>query len=266
MTDVFALSAAEHDFFCAAARRAAIELDLFPLLAASDSEIAGSLGLPPRRLAILLRALRQHGVLDDKGPSDVPPSDFAELAEVIRIDRPLDAQHHTSRWQAQLCTIGQAAAAELAPWLLALSTRRTLLDLGGGLGTYARAFAAGGGAATVIDRKEIIDQAAPGEGVCFVSGDIFRCQQNGFGVALLSNVLHWYSEAECAALCAHARTLGEHVVVKDLDVRSGRGVWFALTMALYSQAGDLYDAEQIVQWLGGQASVRSEADQVVVWT
>src|SRR4029079_10766494 len=125
----------------------------------------------------------------------------------------------------------------------------------GGLGTYARAFVeAGGERAVVVDRQEVPPQPLPG--VEFVKGDLFAVERAGFGVVLLCNVLHLYGADECARLCARARAMGRVVVVKDFDVKTTAGAWFSLNMALYTENGQVHEAEQICEWLGGGAVER----------
>lgn len=69
-------------------------------------------------------------------------------------------------------------------------------------------------------------------------------------------MLHLHGEAESARLIARAAAVvpGGEVVVKDLLIapdRSGPavGVYFALNMALFTTAGDVYDEGQIGAWL-----------------
>ncbi len=268
MSDVFALTSASRSFFAAAARRAAVELGLFSALPCSDQELAERLGLPSPRLRPLVRALRKEGLLDPaaalSAAARVSDEGWGRLGEVIRRDRPLDTTAYTCSWHEHLSQAGEAAAKELAPWLFELDSSHTLLDLGGGLGTYARPFAALGGRATVVDRSEIVAQAKSAAGVTFVADDIFHTDLDGFGVVLLSNVLHLYGAHECAQLCMRARQLGHSVVVKDFDLASSAGTWFAVNMALYTEAGDVHDSAQIAEWLGG-AEIKSLGDHVLIW-
>ena len=100
-----------------------------------------------------------------------------------------------------------------------------------------------------------------GERVRLVPGEIAdvgeEAMGGGFDVALLANVLHLHSEEECARIvgrCARAVRAGGWLAVVDLFVegdRSGpaQGVMFALNMAVYTEAGDVYDAERIAGWM-----------------
>jgi hypothetical protein len=264
--DVFALTPETRAFFAAAAWRAAEELRLFAALRdsaeargsveARDSveALAARLGVRPRRLRALIGALACEGLLaPDASPPHVPVPDdgWGRLAEVIRSDRPLDAKKHERSFHEHLAQVGEAPARELAARLMEWAEPPTLLDLGGGLGTYARAFVERGGSAVVIDCPDVIAHAAPAARLEWVAGDIFEIERAGFGVVLLCNVLHLYGAEECARLCARAARMGRVVVVKDLDRRTPAGSWFALNMALYTESGDVHDPAQILEWLGG---------------
>jgi hypothetical protein len=181
------------------------------------------------------------------------------MVDVLRSDRPLPMPVRPE-YHEYLASAGREPAQTLAPKLLAWG--RTLLDLGGALGTYARAFVeAGGERAVVVDRQEVPPR--PVEGVEFVEGDIFSVERNGFDVVLLCNVLHLYGAEECRRLCAHARTLGSVVVVKDFDPDTVAGAWFSLNMALYTENGQVHEAAHVLDWLGG-GSVEKLGDHLVV--
>ncbi len=265
--DVFELTAQSRAFFAAAAFRAAEELGLYRALPCDPAELPARLGVAPRRLRPLVDALRLEGLLTPHAqapPAPVAPNEgWGRLAEVIRADRPLDAAAYLSGFHAHLAEAGAAAARELAARLVDWAQPPTLLDLGGGLGTYARAFVERGGRALVVDRAEVVAQTRPVEGVEFVSGDLFEVARRDFGVVLLCNVLHLYGADDCARLCARASECGHLVVVKDLDRRAPSGIWFALNMALYTEAGDVHDAAQIADWLGG-GEVESLGEHIVV--
>jgi len=242
--DVFDLSPENEVFFAAAARRALRELGRRPP--------AG------RRMAILREALAQA---PEAPEVPVPDEGWGRLAEVIREDRPLALPAGSSAFHEHLDRAGAEPAARLADRLIGWG--RTLVDLGGGLGTYSRAFVDRGGRALVIDRAEVIGRALPGVEV--EAGDLFTVETSGFDLALLCNVLHLYGEEDCARLCARARRMARVVVVKDLDRRTPAGVWFSLNLALYTERGEAHPVERIVEWLGG-GRVETMDDHVVVRT
>ena len=186
------------------------------------------------------------------------------LAEVIREDRPLPAEEGADavrRLHEHLARAGAAAAQEL----LASLGDTSLLDLGAGAGAYSQAFLAAhpGGRATLVDRREVLALAAEWLGPLagrarFVEGDAAEVDPGvGYRAALIANLLHLHSDDMCARLCAAATRAvapGGVVVIKDLrvdDDRSGpiEGLLFALNMALYTEAGDVYSTSQLRAWL-----------------
>lgn len=186
------------------------------------------------------------------------------LAEVIRSDRPLPADQGADavhRLHHHLVAAGAEAARELVARL----GDSSLLDLGAGAGAYSQAFLAAhpGARATLVDRREILALAAEWLGPLagrarFVEGDAAAVELGGgHGAALLANLLHLHSPDMCARLCAAAARAvapGGVVVIKDLRIdgdRSGpiEGLLFALNMALYTEAGDVYSTSQLRAWL-----------------
>jgi hypothetical protein len=248
--DVFALSDGTRAFYCAAAFRAAEELGVFAALPCDDATLAARLGVAPRRLQALLDVLRLEGLFTSsprRPPGNVPAEGWGRLAEVIRTNRPLDAAAHLGEFHAHLAEAGADPARTLAERLVTLGP--TLVDLGGGFGIYARAFAARGGAAIIVDREEVLARAPAADNVRFVAGDLFTADLPTASTALLCNVLHLYGEPDCARLVARAATIAPHVVVKDLDPRTPAGAYFSLNMALYTEAGRVHSHETIAAWL-----------------
>jgi hypothetical protein len=246
--DIFTLTPEMTAFFRASAWRAADELRLFERADLS------------RRERILISALK----LDGGARPEVPVVDqgWGRLVEVLRQDRPLPlpASSPWPEYHAYLAAAGREPARKLAPRLVAEGG--ALLDLGGALGTYARAFVEAGGArAVVVDRQEVPPQPIPG--VEFVKADLFDYEGGGFDVVLLCNVLHLHGAEECARLCARARRMGRAVVVKDFDPRTAAGAWFSLNMALYTENGQVHEAADIVGWLGG-GTVDKMGDHLVI--
>ncbi|HEU4733155.1 MAG TPA: methyltransferase, partial [Kofleriaceae bacterium] len=174
------------------------------------------------------------------------------------------------RFHMHLAEAGQAAAAELAGWLTATS----LLDLGAGAGAYSRAFllARPSGRATLVDTAAVLGLAAAWLGPLaararLVAGDAsVVAAEAGHDAALLANVLHLHPPEMCARLCAaaaHAVAPGGVVMIKDLRVDEDRrgpieGLLFALNMAIYTEAGDVYPPSQLRAWLADAGLVDLE--------
>jgi SAM-dependent methyltransferase len=240
---------------------------------------------PPRshRLRALVELLVGLGVLRCAGdrfargevpprPTNVARAGWGLLAQVIETNAPLPLPS-SGRMHAHLAEAGAAAAAEVAglravcPIGVAVRERGPfhVLDLGGGAGTYAAAFldASPDARATIVDFADAITIAREhlarfGDRVTFIDGDA-RLVDVGrdFDIVVLANLLHLHGPSACAELCAVAARAvkrGGLVLVKDLrldDDRSGpiEGLLFALNMAVYTDAGDVYTAAQIRAWL-----------------
>ena len=188
------------------------------------------------------------------------------LADAIRQDRPLpaetdDAAGNVRRLHHHLASAGAAAARELVACLGTSS----LLDLGAGAGAYSKAFldAHPDAVATLVDTGEVLTIAGEwlgplAERARLVEGDAATVDVgDGHGAVLLANLLHLHSPAMCARLCtaaARAVAPGGVVVIKDLRVDDDRtgpleGLLFALNMAIYTEAGDVYATSQLRTWL-----------------
>ncbi len=217
---------------------------------------------PTRRMRALLAVLDALDVWRDPPPRpDVPPDGWGRLAEVLRTDRPLAIDPAIEpRYQQHLLEASAPAAAELVARLPAWLGRepRSLIDLGGGAGAYTAAFldAYPPATATLVDRAEVVALAREqlarfGARVRFVEGDAREIAVPRHDIALLANVLHLHAPDACARLCEVAARAGELVVVKDLRRDTLQGLLFALGMAIYTDAGDVYSADDIRGWLPG---------------
>lgn len=271
---------AGRDFMCDAAIAAAHELGVFTALAQRPmtlDELADAIDVRRgvhrvRALVDVLVALRHLASRDGAltVAAEVPPrrevprAGWGLLADVIRRNEPLPLERGEAlvRLHRHLATAGAAAARELTGLLGTTS----LLDLGGGAGAYTAAFldAHPHARATLVDADDVIaiardELARFGDRVRFVAGDardVVLDEQ--FDTVLLANVLHLHGADACAALCAAAARWvapNGRVVIKDLRVEDGRrrgpieSLLFALGMALYTDAGDVYETAQLRRWL-----------------
>ena len=282
--DVFGAALEARGFLADAAVAAGHEIGVFEALAGGGpgplAAVAARVGVSAgHRLRALLDVLAALGAIrcergggeprfaaGEAAPArpEVPPAGWGRLAEVIRRDRPLPAEPDGGalrRLHHHLASAGAAAAGELAATLGAGS----LLDLGAGAGAYSKAFldANPAGRATLVDTAEILALAAAWLGPLaararWIAGDAAEVDLgDGHGAALLANLLHLHSPAMCARLVAAAARAvapGGVVVIKDLRVDDGRagpieGLLFALNMAIYTEAGDVYSTAQLRAWL-----------------
>ena len=144
---------------------------------------------------------------------------------------------------------------------------RRVLDVGGGSGAFAVAFAAAGPGirATVFDLPNVIPLARSYVGrsglrdrVDFATGDYARDELgSGFDLVFLSAVIHSNTARENEGLirkCAAALNPGGSVVVEDFimdDARTGplHGALFALNMLVGTDGGDTYTETEVRAWM-----------------
>jgi SAM-dependent methyltransferase len=282
--DVFGAALEARAFLIDFAIAAGHELGVFEALARGGpgplDAVASRIGVAARhRLRALLDVLAAIGAIrcarggreprfaaPDTAPVRpvVARDGWGRLAEVIRCDRPLPVEpggEALRRLHHHLASAGAAAAGELAAGLDAGS----LLDLGAGAGAYSKAFleANPAGRATLVDRDEVLALAVEWLGPLaarahWIAGDAAEVELgSGYDAALLANLLHLHPPGMCGRLVAAAAGAvapGGTVAIKDLRVDDDRagpieGLLFALTMAIYTDAGDAYSTAQLRAWL-----------------
>jgi precorrin-6B methylase 2 len=142
-----------------------------------------------------------------------------------------------------------------------------VLDVGGGSGAYAMAFARAkpGLHATVFDLPQVapltrdyLKQAGLAERVDVRVGDYYRdALPRGNDLVFLSAIIHSCSPAEIRKLfgkCARALNPGGSIVVQEFVVDEDRtapafSVFFALNMLVGTPGGDAYTESEISSWL-----------------
>lgn len=147
-----------------------------------------------------------------------------------------------------------------------------ILDLGGGPGTFARAFAERGASTVLMDRPEVVELAveeyglAEVEGLELVTGDFLRELPAGpFDIVFLANITHIYDPPTNAELLRRlAGTVRPGGAVAILDFVRGLAEFaalFAITMLLNTERGNTYSREAYEVWLraAGFESVRFQA-------
>lgn len=279
----------------------ALELNLFSVLDSRTwpiAKLAVRLKVSVRGLDILCRNLAALGLLVKKGSayantplarrdlSRYSPGyraeyldliknhwdDFAQLTHSVRTGRPIDADqpdapawrrnftwamHHRSREQAKRVA-----------GLVKLGKARTLLDLGGGPGTYAMAFLAAHPdlRATVADRPAALQIARkiaathPAQArLSFMPLDFMtEPLPDSYDVVWLSNVIHIYSPAQNQALFRKIRKAlnpGGRLLIQDSFLTDPAGLYpldataFALIMLLFTDTGNTYAARGVTDWL-----------------
>jgi SAM-dependent methyltransferase/DNA-binding transcriptional ArsR family regulator len=137
-----------------------------------------------------------------------------------------------------------------------------VLDVGGGPGTFARAFVERGWEGVLQDRPEVVDHVAEAygladvEGLALVGGDFLEALPDGpFDVVFLANITHLWeagTNRELLARCADRLAPGGVLAVMDFV----RGVepfaaLFAVTMLLNTERGNTYSLHRYEEWLEG---------------
>lgn len=280
---------------------AGLELDLFTTVGARTwtiAELARELKVSERGLAILCRNLAMAGVLQKKGDlyknsrlaatalnANHPAyrgsyldliknhwTDWLRLPESVRSGLPIDHDVPDGPdYRRQFTWAMHHRTLETAPAIATqvnLRQARTLLDLGGGPGTYAMAFLAKNPRlrATVCDReaalevaKEIAATHRAGRRLSYLPLDFTTTPIPGvYDVIWLSNVLHIYSPEDNLAIFRRALaalTPGGRFILQDAFLHDREGLYpaeaslFAVSMLLFTEGGNTYSVAETTKWL-----------------
>ncbi|MGH7232106.1 MAG: methyltransferase [Nitrospiraceae bacterium] len=280
----------------------ALELDLFTVVGSKAwtvPSLAKKLRVSLRGLDILSRNLASAGVLIKKGDryrnGKVAVTtlnahsvdyrggyvelirdqwnDWAKLTASIRSGRPVDDNDDpdNSEYRKQFTWAMHHRSLDIAPRVAAqidLRGARTLLDLGGGPGTYALEFLKRNPTlrATVADRapalevaKQIAAKVRHGRRLAYQPLDFLSCPiPDRYDVIWFSNVLHIYSADENRRLfrnVAAALESGGRLLIQDAFLLDKNGLHpleanlFAVTMLLFTERGNTYGVDETAAWL-----------------
>lgn len=196
---------------------------------------------------------------------------WGQLTRIVRTGSPAEKQEqrtepgHEQKFAQAMAVVGRRSARKCVS-LLDLSRTRKILDVGGGPGLYASAFAVAQPEAqvTLLDRentlevaKENIQAAGVAERVRLLTGDIFSGDYGGsYDFVFLSNVAHMYSFEENQELVerlASALEPGGVLCVKDFILEDSRteplgAVLFAVNMLVNTERGCCYTESDIRSW------------------
>lgn len=187
---------------------------------------------------------------------------WTELPQVMKSGKPVskkDVPDHTTHFIRAMSHNAQKSAEQIADYCLEdLPANPTVLDIGGGPLTYARAFARKGAKVTVLDLPEVVDmmqpELEPSLPVQMVGGDFTKGLPSGsYDLIYLGNICHIYGEKENRKLFLEA---AEKLVPKGQlvinDMIRGTGVWpaiFGVNMLINTETGGTWTYEQYKTWL-----------------
>jgi cyclopropane fatty-acyl-phospholipid synthase-like methyltransferase len=195
------------------------------------------------------------------------------MGEIIAQDRPLIPQRtaltgDALAYQRHLLAHSAPMAEEVCARWLPQSGR--LLDVGSGLGAYARAYLSmrRDAQVTLCDVADVLETArevwagaaiADDQRVALLPGDArVDAMGGGYNYVLAANLLHLYGPDEVRSLLQRARQElvdDGALVLVDLWVDESRSgplasLYFSLNMALYTESGRLHAVEELMDWMG----------------
>jgi SAM-dependent methyltransferase len=280
---------------------AALELNLFTAIGShawTIPNLAHDMKVSERGLAILCRNLAMAGLLRKNSETytnsqlgatalnaDHPAyrrdyirliishwADWGRLLESVKSGLPLDHDEpEEPDYRRRFTWAMHHRTLEIAPKIAAqinLRGVRSLLDLGGGPGTYAMAFLAKNPTlrATVCDRPAALDVAREiasthksGPRLTYLPLDVMTEDIPGtYDVIWYSNVLHIYSPKDNQALFRRALASlnpGGRLLIQDAFLHDRKGLFpeeaslFAVSMLLFTEGGNTYSAAETKAWL-----------------
>ena len=227
--------------------------------------------LPTERTLEMLRDLsRLPDVLREGGPVKDDQGRSRATRGGTRVDRPEETERFLEGLYLLSAEASKLTFEHLAPDLPAGGT---VLDLGGGHGRYARAFADAGFEVTLFDQPEVVQLAKKRHGAAlrYLEGDFHEVE--GFGgpydLVLLCNIVHGETDEANASLVQRAaRSLrpGGRLAIRDNfmdDENDGpaRAVFFGMTMLLYTE-GQSPTLAQVERWFEAAGLTGARVDVV----
>ncbi len=148
---------------------------------------------------------------------------------------------------------------------LDLSGVTSVLDLGGGPGTYSMALAKKCKEITLMDfpetlkiAKKVIDKAGLSKRIKLLPGDFTRDDMgSGYDLILISQILHAYDEKACIAMLRksfQALNPGGRAVVQEFPLDETRtsplpSAIFAINMLVHTTGGNTYTPKEMLGWM-----------------
>ncbi len=263
---------------------AAAEAGLFEKLPATPGEVAARLGLDERAVRILLGALSvwevveeidgSYSIRPDRLPDQGEAATLRHHAQVLRTwgtqlgDRlrgvpPSPSSMPPERRRRWLEALAEGARKK-APLVMEACLRRfpdarRVLDLGGGHGEYARAFARRNLNVTLQDLEPTIEllkgsDDLPRSGIELFAGDFFETLPDArFDLVLCAGVTHIYDGERNRLLYRRLTSIiapdGGLAIVTFLPERDPRASIFAVQMLAVSAGGNAHKESDYREWL-----------------
>ncbi|MFA6001442.1 MAG: methyltransferase [Thermoleophilia bacterium] len=270
----------------------AIRLGLFEALdqkPGSAADLALRMGYDQRATGMLLSALaemkhvRQAGdifhlapgmravAIDKSSPAYSPYAilhswnlmeRWLTIPDVVKTGRPVKRSYTRERREVFIRSMDDNSRSD-APRIVKKCLEqkpalRSVIDIGGGPGTYARLFAEHGIKVTILDRPEVIemirDELSDIAEISLVSGDFTHwLPPERFDLAILGNIMHIYGPEENQELLLKVRNVlnpgGVAAIVDIVRGRSSRAALFAMTMLVNTETGGTWTEDQYISWL-----------------
>ena len=198
--------------------------------------------------------------------------EWSKLTEVVTSGMPVDSQEpETPEYRESFTWAMHHRSQEPAEQVasqLSLKSARSLLDLGGGPGTYALTFLQKNPKlqATVMDRPAALDvaqilakQSSLESRLSCQSGNFIDGKISGkYDIIWYSNVLHIYSPSQNLKIfrkIKRALNPGGRLLIQDTFLENPQGLrpletnLFAVSMLLYTDTGNTYPIQEVRAWL-----------------
>lgn len=187
---------------------------------------------------------------------------WIRLPEVIKSGKPVPRSRNTNQLkhflEAMKYNALKSASAIAARCLEGLPKGSTVLDIGGGPLSHARAFAGKGAKVTVLDLPDVVEIMEPeikkDERITMVKGDFNEGLPEGpFDLAYLGNITHIYGKAANRLLFKRVnKVLNPGGRIAICDFIRGTGEFadvFAVNMLVNTESGGTWTWEQYSSWL-----------------
>lgn len=189
-------------------------------------------------------------------------SKWLDLPKILKTGKPAPKSENFNEKKSYIEAMSSYAeedAPEIVEYCLkGLSSKPSIIDIGGGPLTYAKAFAQKGARVTIIDLPEIVDMMEPELDpylpVSMVKGDFTKGLPEGpFELAYLGNICHIYGEEENRKLfidVAGKLEEGGRIIINDFIRDSGPdAAIFAVNMLVNTESGGTWTFDQFKTWL-----------------